>query len=65
MEQETHIQTENFVPKKASLSDERVATSMKTDELLRFVSACRRDGSPEALALAQRARTALLHSWGL
>jgi hypothetical protein len=65
MEQETHIQTENFVPNKASLGDERVATSMKTDELLRFVSACRRDGSPEALALAQRARTALLHSWGL
>jgi hypothetical protein len=65
MEQETHIQTEHFVPNKASLSDERVATSMKTDELLRFVSACRRDGSPEALALAQRARTALLHSWGL
>ncbi len=65
MEQETHIQTEDFVPYKASARSERIATTMKTDELLRFVSACRRDGSPEALALAQKARTALLHSWGL
>jgi hypothetical protein len=64
MEQQRHSQTKDFVANKEPARGERVATNMRTDELLRFVTACRRDGSPEALALAQKARTALLHSWG-